>query len=70
MTSYVLGECWNNMSEEEVKDIVIMGIEAIPLELKVSIGNGKSLTKEEMIKHVEKGDEIGKQTLLRAKNSI
>ena len=54
------------MSEEineDIKEIVIMRIETMPSDLKLSIGNGKSLTKEEMIEHVKTGDEIGKQII-------
>lgn len=40
--------------KEELKEVVIMRIEAIPSNLKLSIGGGKSLTKEEMIEHVKK----------------
>lgn len=49
--------------KEELKEIVIMRIEAIPSNLKLAIGNNKSLTKEEMIKHVKDGDFIGEQII-------
>jgi hypothetical protein len=49
--------------KEELKEIVIMRIEAIPSNLKLSIGNGNSLTKEEMIEHVKKEDEVGRQII-------
>ncbi len=48
---------------EELKEVVIIRIEAIPSNLKLSIGDGKSLTKEEMIEHVKNGDDIGKQII-------
>jgi len=53
----------NNEINEELKEVVIMRIDAIPSNLKLSIGNDKTLTKEEMIVHVEKGDETGKQII-------
>lgn len=49
--------------EKELKEVVIMRIDAIPSNLKLSIGNEKSLTKEEMIEHVKQEDEIGKQII-------
>lgn len=49
--------------KEELKEVVIMRIEAMPSNLRLSIGNGKSLTKEEMIEHVKKEDETGKQII-------
>ena len=48
---------------EELKEIVIMRIEAIPSNLKLSIGDDKTLTKEEMIKHVKEEDSIGMQII-------
>jgi len=49
---------------EKQKEIVIARIEAqLPSNLKLSIGSGESLTKQEMIKHVEDGDEQGKQIM-------
>lgn len=48
--------------KEKIKELVIARIEAeMPSHLKISIGGGKSLTKEEMIEHVKIGDETGKQ---------
>lgn len=47
---------------EQVKELVITKIEAqLPQNLKLSIGSHGLLSKEEMIEHVKKGDEIGKQ---------
>ncbi len=45
---------------KELKEIVIARIDAqMPPNLKISIGSGGSLTKEEMMRHVEAGDEEG-----------
>lgn len=49
--------------KEEVKEVVIMRIEAIPSNLKLAIGGDKALTKEEMIMHVKEGDSIGRQII-------
>lgn len=47
---------------EEIKKLVIARIDArMPVNLKMSIGASGSLSKEEMIEHVRKGDEEGVQ---------
>lgn len=47
---------------EQVKELVITRIEAqVPSHLKLSIGSYGSMSKEEMIEHVKRGDEIGKK---------
>lgn len=62
------------VSEEEIKKLVIARIEAMPPELKVSLGN-KELSKEELIKEVQKNTSLGRQimqmhlTYLRAMKS-
>lgn len=44
-----------------VKELVITKIEAnMPAHLQLSIGSYGMLSKEKMIEHIEKGDEIGK----------
>lgn len=53
----------DNKAKEKLKEVVIMRIEAIPSNLRLSVGGGKSLTKEEMIEHVKKEDDIGKQII-------
>ncbi|MFH0831253.1 MAG: hypothetical protein V1886_00065 [archaeon] len=47
---------------EKLKELVITRIEAqMPSNLKLSMGSCDSLTKGEMIKHVQAGDEQGQQ---------
>ncbi|HLD43524.1 MAG TPA: hypothetical protein VJB08_06100 [Candidatus Nanoarchaeia archaeon] len=47
---------------ESMKELVITKIEShMPSHLKLSIGSYGNLSKEEMIEHVKKGDEIGQQ---------
>ena len=47
---------------EKMKEIVIARIDAqLPSDLKLAIGNYGIINKEEMMEHVKKGDEIGKQ---------
>lgn len=52
----------NQNVEENIKELVVARIEArISDNLKLSIGSGKSMNKQEMINHVLEGDEVGKQ---------
>ena len=51
-----------NSISEKVKELVITKIEAnMPSHLQLSIGSHGTLNKEQMIQHVQKGDEIGRQ---------
>ncbi len=53
----------NEEINQEMKEVVIMRIESMPSNLRLSIGNNKSLTKEEMIKHVREEDDTGRQII-------
>jgi len=56
---------------DEIKKLVIARIDArMPPNIKISIGGGGSLSKEEMIEHVRKGDEKGKQIIKMHMNFI
>ena len=48
----------NNFTDEE-KELVIFRIETTPSNLHLSIGGGKTMSKEDMIDHVKKGDKLG-----------
>ncbi|MBU0906634.1 MAG: hypothetical protein KKE05_00590, partial [Nanoarchaeota archaeon] len=51
---------------EEMKETVIARIDAqVPSNLKLAIGGHGGMDKEEMIEHIKKGDEIGKQIVKR-----
>jgi len=55
----------NNKSEQnltaQTKELVIARINAqVPSNLRLSVGSSGSLTKEEMIKQVREGSEVGK----------
>jgi hypothetical protein len=51
-----------NEIPENIKELVIAKIDSqMPSHLKLSIGSYGALTKEEMIEHVKKGDEVGRQ---------
>ena len=62
------------MKEEistKIKELVIARIDAkMPSHIKMSIGSSGSLSKEEMIAHVRKGDEEGKQIVQMHLNFI
>ena len=56
---------------DKIKELVIARIDAkMPSNLKISIGSSGSLSKEEMIDHVRKGDEEGKQIVQMHLNFI
>jgi len=51
-----------NKISNNIKELIITRIEAkSPSHLKLSIGSHRSMSKEEMIEHVRKGDEVGKK---------
>ncbi len=50
-------------TNEKIKELVIMRLNASPSTVKLSIGGGKTLNKEEMIEHVRIGDKEGKQII-------
>lgn len=50
-------------NEQEIKALVIARLETLPEGKEISIGGDKGLSKEELIKHVEQGDEIGRKMI-------
>ena len=46
---------------EDIKKLVILRLETLPSDKKISIGSYGDFKKEELIAHVEKEDEIGKK---------
>lgn len=46
---------------EKLKEIVLIRIEAMPQNYKLSVGNEGVFSKEDLIKHVSQMDSIGKQ---------
>ena len=56
---------------EKVKELVIARIDAkMPSNIKISIGSSGSLSKEQMIEHVRKGDKEGKEIIQMHLNFI
>ena len=51
----------NKPINEDLMKLVIMRVEAAPSNWKLSIGSSGSLSKQEIIDHIKKGDEIGSQ---------
>ncbi len=47
--------------EQEIKNLVIARLAVLPEDIGISIGQVGSFNKEEIIKHVQQGDEIGKK---------
>ncbi len=51
----------NPKLSDEIKDLVLLRLETLPADRKISIGSYGEFTKEELIERVKKGDEIGKK---------
>ena len=49
--------------KEEIKELVIARLEVLPSNVSISIGSDGSFTKQDLIMHVEKDDEIGKKII-------
>lgn len=47
--------------KEELKKLVVARLEIVPPDKKISIGSKGEFTRDELIEHVEKGDEIGEK---------
>jgi len=47
--------------DEDVKKLIIARLDVWPRNKKISIGRFGSFTKEELIEHVKKEDEVGKK---------
>ena len=52
-----------NQKQEEVKNLVIARLEVLPPDVSISIGSQGQFTRDELIVHVEKNDEIGKKII-------
>jgi len=59
-------ENYEDNVDERIRKTVIARIDSqVPSNLKLAMGNYPSMTKDEMIEHVKKGDEIGKKIIKR-----
>ncbi len=47
--------------QKDIKELVIFRLEMLPSNVKVSMGMDTDFSKEELIEHVKKEDEIGKK---------
>lgn len=56
--------------DEGLKELVLARIEVMPQNLRLSIGNFGTFTKQKMIESVKKGDEAGKQIIQMQMNFI
>ena len=56
--------------KEELKELVLARIEVMSPNLKLSIGRYGTFTKQELIEHVKKDDEAGKQIVQMQINFI
>ncbi len=49
--------------EDEIKELVIARIKTLPSDKKMSIGSEGDFTRDELIEHVEKKDDLGKKVI-------
>ena len=49
------------VSEAEIKELVILRLETMPENFKLSIGGAGEFDKHQLIERVKRGDEIGKK---------
>lgn len=49
------------MKDESVKDLVLARLEVLPPDANISIGSFGKLSRDEMVAHVKKGDEVGEK---------
>ncbi len=50
-------------NEQEIKELVIARLKTLPEGKEISIGGEKGLSKEELIRHVQEGDEVGRKMI-------
>ena len=50
----------DRVTDEDIRDLVIARLSVLSPDTMKSIGNRGTFTRDELISHVEKGDEIGK----------
>lgn len=49
--------------QEDIKNLVIARLDVLPSDKKISIGSSGEFSKDELIAHVKKGDEVGKKII-------
>lgn len=51
----------SNKISQDIKELVIIRLETLPSDKRISIGSFGEFSKEELVEHVKKDDEIGKK---------
>jgi len=51
------------VSEAEIRELIVLRLQAMPENFKVSIGGSGEFDKHELIERVKKGDEVGKKII-------
>lgn len=49
--------------ENEIKELVIARLKTLPSDKKLSVGSSGDFTRDELIEHVDKKDELGKKIM-------
>jgi len=50
-------------TEKEIIDLVVARLQKLPADKEISIGSAGEFTKDELIDHVKKDDEVGKKMI-------
>ena len=50
----------NNRLKNEIKELVLVRLESMPKTIKIALGSGEELTRDELIKHVKDEDKFGR----------
>ena len=58
-----VGSNQENSAEEDIKELVIERLKASSDELEIIVGDLGDYSKEDLIKSVERGDELGKEVI-------
>jgi len=53
----------NENNKDEIKELVLARLKTWPSDKKLSVGSAGDFTRDELIKHVEKRDELGKKII-------
>lgn len=51
------------IESEEIKKLVILRLQSWPPDVKIVLGSGEEMTRDQIIEHVKKEDEVGKEII-------
>lgn len=54
----------NDELRDEVKQVVLARVRRMPAHIRIHSGSGRTLSKDDLIKHIEADDELGREFVL------